>query len=85
MNIESVNLQFGSTTTNFSSADTKESVKEKLGEPDDIGGHFGKRKIPLIYKYESIEFHFDTDRTLFLIYKDNEFGPEVSIIFNKTF
>ena len=58
----------------FSGADTKASVQEKLGIPDDVGGFFGKKDVPQIYKYEGIEFHFSQEGDLVLLYKENEAG-----------
>ncbi|AJQ94859.1 hypothetical protein [Gynuella sunshinyii] len=53
----------------FSNDDMKESVIKKLGKPDDAGGFFGKRKIPLTQKHSGIEFHNEPDGKLRLIYK----------------
>ncbi|WP_044617853.1 hypothetical protein [Gynuella sunshinyii] len=61
----------------FSNADTKASVQEKLGTPDDIGGFFGNRKEALIFKYGSVEFHFSPKGRLVLIYSENEEGMPI--------
>jgi len=61
----------------FSGSDTKTSIVAKLGEPEDVGGFFGKRKVPLISKYEGIEFHFSPEGNLLLIYKEDETGIAV--------
>ena len=58
----------------FSCVDTKASVKEKLGIPDKVGGYFENNKVPHMYKYEGIEFHFSSEGGLVLLYKENEAG-----------
>ena len=58
----------------FSCADTKVSVGEKLGIPDDVGGFFDNNNEPHMLKYEGIEFHFSSEGGLVLLYKENEVG-----------
>jgi len=67
--IETLTLSIRNGSHTFSAVDTKGSIIEKLGEPDDIGGFFGKKKIPLIQKYESVEFHYELDGSLRMIYQ----------------
>ncbi|WP_094710803.1 hypothetical protein [Hahella sp. CCB-MM4] len=91
MNIKELILEIRGRVVSLSKIDTKESVKGKLGDPDDVGGFFGKRKTPLIYKYDEIEFHFDTDSSLFMIFQDQKLeGQEGGIVtlcldFRKTY
>ena len=72
-----VEISINNSSQTFSGFDTKASILAKLGEPDDKGGFFGKRKVPLISKYEGIEFHFSPEGNLLLIYKENETGTAV--------
>jgi len=60
----------------------REEVKNVLGEPDDKGGVSSRRRVPAIWVYEGLEFHFDftDEHRLLLIYKDNPDGVvEISI------
>jgi hypothetical protein len=37
---------------------TRDEVRAVLGEPDDVGGTSRRYKIPLIWKYGDVEFHW---------------------------
>ena len=59
---------------------TRDEVRAVLGEPDDVGGTARKHRIPAIWKYGDVEFHFDhtAGGRLFLIYREDEVGnPQV--------
>ena len=64
-----------------SEEDTKETVVLKLGKPDNIGGQFGKNKIPLIQKFGGIEFHYDLDGRLRLVFQESEGAPYLCVPF----
>ena len=81
MNVVNVTIKIKETEVSLSSSDTRATIVEKLGEPEDIGGFFGKKKIPLIFKYDDIEFHFDIDDSLRLIYQDDK-GGSVTLCIN---
>jgi len=66
----------------FSGNDTKTSVEEKLGTPDEVGGFYGEENIPHIYRYDGIEFHFSSEADLVLLYKENEAG---GVLLNEKF
>jgi hypothetical protein len=55
---------------------TREQVKEILGEPDSMGGISRKNQIPAIWRYEEIEFHFGPkpNDVLSLIYSEDQDG-----------
>ncbi len=54
---------------------TRDEVKAILGEPDDVGYTSRKHRIPAIWRYEDLEFHFaggglGPNATLSLIYRE---------------
>lgn len=53
---------------------TREELVKILGEPTDISVLSRKKKNKLIgiYKYHTIEYHFDQDGKVFLIYTDTD-------------
>ncbi len=54
---------------------TRDEIRSILGDPDDTGGTSGKQ-LPMIWKYDELEFHFGkrSGDGLFLIYKDTDDG-----------
>lgn len=61
---------------------TREDIRALLGEPDDVGCFSRKHKVPQIWKYGTLEFHFGpkSNDLLTLIYSDSEDGiVDVSI------
>ena len=61
---------------------TREHIRDLFGEPDKMGGISRKHKIPAIWKYGELEFHFGNKRTdvLSLIWADGPSGTvKVSI------
>ena len=61
---------------------TRDELKAVLGQPDDVGGTSRKWRTPAIYKYADMEFHFGKgpQGTLFLIYRERDGIPNVSIV-----
>ena len=51
---------------------TREDIRSLFGEADAIGRGFAKRSLMGIWKFGVIEFHFDSDGKLFLIYSEGE-------------
>lgn len=51
-------------------------LRQLLDEPNDIGAFSGKPKKPAIWRYGSLEFHFDhaNNGQLFLIYRNSDEG-----------
>lgn len=89
MHICDITIEIKGKKASFSKADNKESIKEKLGAPDYVAGHYGISKIPLIFVYDEIEFHFDRDDSLRMLFQDQIDGPESSVTlcvdFRKTY
>jgi len=79
--IEELKLKVKGVSYTFSEEDTKETVVLKLGKPDNIGGQFGKNKIPLIQKFGGIEFHYDLDGRLRLVFQESEGAPYLCVPF----
>ncbi|HEU4389573.1 MAG TPA: hypothetical protein VFV34_17345 [Blastocatellia bacterium] len=67
----------------FGPGDTRNSVREKLGEPTDTGGFSRKHPDPRIFKYDGTEFHFDFEDRLILIYRERNGVPVLSVGFNE--
>ncbi len=62
--------------------DTRARIRELLGEPDDVGGTSRQHRLPRIWKYGSVEFHFGPRQSdgLDLIYAEMPDGtPFLSI------
>ena len=55
---------------------SRDELRATFGEPDDVGVMSREQPIPLIWKYEDIEFHFDgtAPGVLFLIFSDDSTG-----------
>ncbi len=61
---------------------TREDIRALFGEPDDKGGFVRRCRLPCIWKYQELEFHFepDTKGELVLIYSETPEGiVDVSI------
>ena len=60
----------------------RDELKPLLGPPDTTGGIFGKAKVPLIWKYGNLEFHFGPKNTdgLNCIYQDDQDGVPSIVI-----
>ncbi len=58
---------------------TREDLRQLFGEPDDTAKGFRKRPLSGIWKYGEIEFHFDFDGRLFLIYTEAPDGEPRTI------
>lgn len=50
---------------------TREEIVEMLGEPDDVSVPSRKYKIPLIYVYGNIEYHFNSEKGVCVLIFDN--------------
>jgi hypothetical protein len=59
---------------NIRAAMHRDELKELLGEPDDVGGTSRKRRMPRIWKYGSVEFHFGDEDDLRLVYFEDDEG-----------
>lgn len=81
--IEQVTLNICGGIHSFDTSDTKDAVIAKLGQPQDFGGMTGKDKHPRIFLYDNIEFHFDDQDTLCLIFKDCQGLVELALPLNK--
>jgi hypothetical protein len=56
----------------------RDELKHLFGKPDDIGGTSRNYRVPRIWNYGEVEFHFGDDDDLSLVYfEDNEGSPEV--------
>ncbi len=55
---------------------TREHIRALFGEPDQVGGTSRKHKMPAIWKYGELEFHFGHKSTdvLSLIWSDSPDG-----------
>jgi hypothetical protein len=55
---------------------TREELKDRLGEPNDLGGTSRKYKTPCVYKYNGVQFFFGprANDTLVMIGFDDESG-----------
>jgi hypothetical protein len=51
---------------------TRDQIRSLFGEPHDIGGTSKKQRLPLILKYNDLEFHFGPKSTdgLVRIFRD---------------
>ncbi len=52
---------------------SRRELQIALGDPDDVGGTSRRHPRPAIWRYEQVEFHFDDDDALRLIYAE---GPD---------
>jgi hypothetical protein len=53
-------------------------IQSLFGEPEAAGKGFTRRPLMVIWKFGGIEFHFDADGRLYLIYtEDNDHNPRV--------
>ena len=54
---------------------SRDDLRAAFGEPDDVGGTSRKHRVPAIWVYGGLEFHFDTaGGELCLIYQDTADG-----------
>ena len=53
---------------------TRDELRRHLGEPDAVGGTSRKQRVPLVWKYREIEFHFGPDGRVWLIYTEDQDG-----------
>jgi len=51
---------------------TRDDLRALFGEPDDTARGWRRRPLMGIWKFGVIEFHFDTDGRLYLIYTEDE-------------
>jgi hypothetical protein len=57
---------------------TRDDLLRTLGEPDDVGGTSRSRRVPSVWKYGEIEYHFGRDGRVWLIYtEDSDGNPKV--------
>lgn len=57
---------------------TRDELRRILGEPDDTSIRGRRRPLEGIWKFGRVEFHFDTDERLSLIYtEDDDLNPQV--------
>jgi hypothetical protein len=57
---------------------TRDDIRSFFGEPDDTARGWRRRPLMGIWKFGVIEFHFDTDGRLYLIYtEDEDCNPKV--------
>ena len=58
---------------------TRAEVHRLLGEPDDTGGTSRRQRLPLIWRYGEVEFHFEPGGNggLWLIYRESVDGEPV--------
>jgi hypothetical protein len=82
MRLTEVKILIGGQEHSFGLSDTKATVIQKLGEPEDTGAFSRKHPDPRIFKYENTEFHFDFENRLVLIYREKEQVPAISIEFD---
>lgn len=61
---------------------TRDELKAVLGEPDDVSTTSRKQRIPAIWTYDELEFHFEqgSDGSLWLIYREVDNVPAISIM-----
>ena len=57
---------------------TQEKIRERLGEPDDMGGTSRKYPHSVIWKYGEIELFFDTAERLCAFYWEGDQGDWIS-------
>jgi hypothetical protein len=55
---------------------SRDGIKSLFGEPDSIGSGFRRQPQMGIWLFGAVEFHFDTDGRLVLIYTEDEHGKE---------
>ncbi len=53
---------------------TRDELRHLFGEPDDTGGTSRRRRVPTIWRYGAIEYHFGNDGRVWLIYTEDEGG-----------
>ena len=51
---------------------TRDELRQLLGEPTDSSVPSRREREPGIWKYREIEYHFDNDGRVFLIYTEDE-------------
>jgi hypothetical protein len=61
---------------------SRDEIVALLGVPDDIGGTSRKSKIPCIYKYGNVEFHFGATQSgkLVLAYTEDDEGNGIVLL-----
>jgi hypothetical protein len=66
---------------------TRDELNAILGEPDDVSTMSRKERVPAIWKYDDLEFHFEhgSNGTLWLIFRevDNIVQTSISIVYAK--
>jgi len=55
---------------------SRETITSLFGEPDAVGNGFRHQPKTCIWRFGAVEFHFDTDGRLFLIFTEDEHGRE---------
>ena len=65
---------------------TRDEVKAIFGEPDDVSTMSRSQRVPAIYRYKDLEFHFGQGGSgpqagLSLIYREVDEIPSISIIY----
>lgn len=60
---------------------TRDELKAIFGEPDDVSTMSRKQRVPAIWKYDDLEFHFEhePDGKLWLIYSEEGEFVQISI------
>ncbi len=53
---------------------TRDELRQLLGEPDQVGGTSRRQRVPQIWKYGEIEYHFGTDGRVWLVYSEDADG-----------
>jgi hypothetical protein len=53
---------------------TREELRRLLGEPHIVGGTSRRQRVPTIWKYGDVEYHFGTDGRVSLIYLEDADG-----------
>lgn len=59
---------------------TREEIRDRLGDPDDMGGTLRKYRTPSIWKYGEVELFFGRDGFLYTFYCEIDQGDTIKII-----